>query len=58
MTLRRSDKLLDLDQAITVFVNGKQVFSGKISRNAAAIRQSLEERADLPAAATAVLALP
>lgn len=58
MALRLSDKLLDLDQAVTVFVNGKQVFSGKVSRIAAAILQSLEERADLPAAATAALLLP
>ena len=58
MALRLSDKLLDLDQAVTVFVNGKQVFSGKVSRSAGAIRQSLEERADRSAAATAVLLLP
>ncbi len=58
MTLRLSDKLLDLDQPVTVSINGKQVFTGKVQRTAAAIRQSLDERADLPAAATAFLILP
>lgn len=45
-TLRLSDELLDLDQPVTVFANGREVFSGKVSRNAAAIARSLEERAD------------
>ncbi len=57
-SLRLSDKLLDLDRPVTVFVNGKRVSSAKVPRTAAAIRQSLEERADLPAAASALLKLP
>lgn len=57
ITLRVSDQLLDLDQAITVIANGKQVFSAKVPRTAAAIRQSLAERADIPAAAVAEIRL-
>ena len=57
-TLRLSDELLDLDQKVDVIVNGKQVASSKVPRTACAIRESLAERADLPAAATALLVLP
>lgn len=56
--LRLSDELLDLDQAVTVMVNGEEVHSGRVPRTAGAIRTSLEERLDPPAAASAVLALP
>jgi len=56
--LRLSDELVDLDQTVTVIVNGKEARAGKISRTTQAIRKALEERWDLPAAATAVLALP
>ena len=58
MELRLSDRLLDLDQEVKVIVNGKDVAAAKVARNAAAIRQSLDERLDLPAAASAVLVLP
>jgi dienelactone hydrolase len=58
LELRLSDTLLDLDQTVTVLVNGKEVLSNKPTRNAAAIHRSLEERLDLPAAATAGLVLP
>jgi dienelactone hydrolase len=58
MELRLSDRLLDLDQEVKVTVNGKDVAAAKVVRNAAAIRQSLDERLDLPAAASAVLVLP
>jgi hypothetical protein len=57
LTLRLSDKLLTLDEPLTVTVNGKEVFSGKVSRTAMAIEQSLAERADPAAAATAVLTI-
>jgi dienelactone hydrolase len=57
-TLRLSDKLLDLDQEVDVIVNGKQVVSTKVPRTAGAIMESLAERADLPAAAAALLVLP
>ena len=56
--MRLSDRLLDLDQEVKVIVNGKDVAAAKVARNAAAIRQSLDERLDLPAAASAVLVLP
>ena len=57
-TLRLSDAMLDLDREVTVFVNGRIVKSTRIPRTAAVIQQSLEERMDLPAAATASLELP
>jgi hypothetical protein len=53
-----SDHLLDLDQELNVSVNGKDVFTGKVKRSAAAIARSLEGRADLPACATAILEIP
>ena len=36
LELRLSDALLDLDQPVTVIVNGKEVLSAKATRNAAA----------------------
>ena len=56
--LRLSDELLDLDQPVTVIVNGKQVHEGKAPRSATAIRNTLNERLDPAAAASAVLVLP
>lgn len=53
-----SDALLDLDRELTVFIKGKPLPSKKIARTAAAIRQSLEERLDIPATATTVFVLP
>lgn len=53
--LRLSDALLDLDQPLKVEVNGREVFAGVVRRTADAIRESLRERADAPAAATAIL---
>jgi hypothetical protein len=52
--LRLSDQLLDLDQAVTVVSNGHEIFVGKVPRLASAILTSLTERADIPAAATAL----
>lgn len=57
LTLRLSDELVDLDQPVVVEVNGKSVFSDRVSRSAATIAATLEERADPRAAATAELAL-
>lgn len=56
--LRLSDELLDLDQPVTVRVNGKTVHAGEIPRTAGAIKRSLDERADPRMAATAILILP
>lgn len=58
MELRLSDKLLDLDQEVKVSVNGKDVAAAKVVRNAATVLRCLEERLDLPAAASAVMVLP
>ncbi|MBN8248618.1 MAG: hypothetical protein J0L84_14410 [Verrucomicrobia bacterium] len=56
--LRLSDALLDLDQPVTVQVNGRERFSGKIPRTAAAMVVSLDQRADPASAATAICAVP
>ncbi|MCW1913277.1 dienelactone hydrolase family protein [Luteolibacter sp. GHJ8] len=56
--LRLSDALLDLEQPLKVIVNGKEAFSGKVNRSAEAIHRTLDERADLPAAASAIVTLP
>ena len=55
--LRLSDRLLDLDQPVTVMVNGRKVLEKKANRSAAVIRQCLLERADPAAAGTAVLVI-
>ena len=53
-----SDKLLDLDQAVTAIVNGHTAVTTHVPRTADVIRRSLEERIDLPAAATGLLVIP
>ncbi|WP_322963322.1 hypothetical protein [Sphingomonas fuzhouensis] len=58
LTLRLSDKLVDLDRPIRVMVDGHEVFHGRVARTAAAIRASLLERFDPKSAATALLTLP
>lgn len=55
LTLRLSDRLLDLDRPLTVTVNGHKAFHGKPKRRAADILASLEERADGASAATATV---
>lgn len=56
ITLRLHDKLIDLDQEITV-VNaaGKQLFNGKVPRSREAIETSFKQRHDPATAATATL---
>jgi poly(3-hydroxybutyrate) depolymerase len=56
--LRLSDALLNLDQKVSVIVNGKPVSSQKVVRNAGAIHRTLTERFDPQAAAHAILRLP
>ncbi|WP_448661333.1 dienelactone hydrolase family protein [Sphingomonas sp. CJ20] len=56
-TLRLSDRLVNLDRPVRVTVNGKVAYSGKVARTGLAIEQSLRERADPSAAATALLTL-
>lgn len=53
--LRLSDALINLDQPVTVVAAGKTVFSGLVSRSAALLSQSLEDRADPFSAACAQL---
>jgi poly(3-hydroxybutyrate) depolymerase len=53
LSLRLSDRLLDLDSPVKVTVNGREVFAGKAVRKAGVIAASLEERADPASAATA-----
>ena len=55
--LRLSDQLLDLDQALSVRVNGAPVFEGKVPRSVKAIHQSLRQRLDPKSTATAELPL-
>lgn len=55
--LRLSDALVDLDRPLHVSVNGRDVFQGRVSRRAEAIRESLQERADPRSVATAQLIL-
>ena len=57
LALRLSDRLVDLDQPLTVRVGDRDVFQGKVARQAAAILTSLEERLDAASAATARLEL-
>ena len=54
-SLRLSDSLLDLDQPLTVWVNGKKVFRGEPVRRASNILASLAERADTTSVATAIV---
>jgi hypothetical protein len=53
--LRLSDRLLDLDAPIVVRVHDKELFSGRVQRQASAILDSLLERADPASVATAIL---
>jgi hypothetical protein len=55
LTLRLSDKLVDLDQPVRVVAAGRTIFAGAVQRSVSAIEQSLEERADPELAATALL---
>ena len=57
LTLLLSDRLLNLDQPVTVKVKDKVVFSGSVIRNRTATEASLRERPDPSAAATAELTL-
>jgi len=57
LELRLSDELVSLEKPITVVVNGKRQFSGKVPRQAGAILHSLAQRADPHSAATALLKL-
>ena len=55
--LHLSDRLVDLDRPVRVVVNGRTAYSGRVARTAQAMQQSLLERADPTAVATAVVKL-
>ena len=55
VTLRLSDRLLDLDRPVVVEVGGDVVFDGVVPRTVSAIHRSLMERADPRSVATAEL---
>ncbi len=57
LTLRLNDALVNLDEPLEVVVNGKSAFSGKVPRTAVAISNSLAQRMDRTAVATAELSL-
>jgi len=46
VTIHLDDRLLDLDQPVTVTINDEEVFTGRVSRSAAALVKTLEERGD------------
>ena len=58
LSLRLSDRLLDLDEPLKVTLNGREVFAGPVVRKAANLVKSLQERDDSSAAATAVVSWP
>ncbi len=41
-----NDRMMDLDRPVTVILNGKRIFRGKVRRREEHIRRSIEERAD------------
>jgi hypothetical protein len=55
LSLRLSDRLLELDQPVKVVAGGRELYSGRPERRAANILRSLAERADAAAVATAVV---
>lgn len=55
LTLYLNDTLLDLEQAIKVTIDGKEVHNAIVPRTKSAINQSLGERLDPGMAATAIL---
>jgi hypothetical protein len=55
--VRLRDELISLDEPLTITVGGRKVFEGKVKRTATAVRDTLDERADPDAAATAQLVL-
>lgn len=57
LTLNLSDRLLDLDQPVTVKVNGKTVHEGVVKRTAGAIQAALHVRPDAKLCPSAVLVL-
>ena len=57
LIVRLSDSLVNLDHPITVIVNGKEQFRGKVKRSAQEIAQSLQQRADPSSAASSSITI-
>jgi hypothetical protein len=55
--VRLHDQLVDLDQELTILLNGKPAFHGKVERLTRNIRLSLDQRADPASAAFAIVEL-
>jgi hypothetical protein len=51
------DRLLDLDQPLTVIANGKQVFQVKVERSSKVIQDQLAKRPDPASCPTAILTI-
>ena len=57
LTLYLNDQLLDLDESVKVFLDGKEVHNGKVLRTEKAIQQSFKQRLDPAMAATATISV-
>lgn len=57
LILGLSDRLLDLDEPLSVKVNGREAFRGQAPRRAANLLAPLHERADGASAASATVRL-
>jgi poly(3-hydroxybutyrate) depolymerase len=57
VTLLLSDELVDLDKPVTVTINGKKAFHGKVPRSAETIKAALGKRPDAAACPSASLRL-
>ena len=53
LVVRLSDQLVNLDEPVSITVNGEEKFSGKVRRSAREIIRSLDQRGDPASAATA-----
>ncbi len=58
MRIRLSDGLINLDQPVTVNINGEQRFSDRVKRESGVIEETLSERLDPAAAACAEIVIP
>lgn len=56
--IRLNDLMLDLDQPVTVTRNGRQAYSGHVSRTLKTLARTLEERRDPAAVYSAELTIP
>lgn len=47
VTVRLNDDMVDLEQPVTITVNGKEAFSGKVERKLATLVKTFEEKKDI-----------